>query len=86
MTSPKLLAIFLLVLISHRAQADDLARYYPADSLIYAGSAGIDDIRDAFDNSEASRVWNLPRFDSIRGMIPNLPPSTSSCWYRVCFS
>jgi len=54
-------------------EADDLARYYPADSLIYIGSTGVDDIKDAFDNSEAGRVWNLPRFDGIRGLIPKMP-------------
>ncbi|HIC23893.1 MAG TPA: hypothetical protein EYO84_10730, partial [Planctomycetes bacterium] len=54
-------------------EADDLARYYPADSLIYTGSTGVDDIKDAFDNSEAGRVWNLPRFDGIRGLIPKMP-------------
>ncbi|NRA74645.1 MAG: hypothetical protein HRU16_01780, partial [Planctomycetes bacterium] len=56
-----------------RTDAEDLARYYPADSLIYAGSSGIDDLRNAFASSEAGSIWNLPRFDGIRGLIPNLP-------------
>ncbi|HIB84973.1 MAG TPA: hypothetical protein EYO59_10365 [Chromatiaceae bacterium] len=85
MTSPKLLTNFLLVLIFHRAQADNLARYCHADSLIHAGSSGIDDLRNAFASSEAGSIWNLPRFDGIRGLITNLLTSTSSCWYRVCF-
>lgn len=73
MTCPKLLAIILLLLISSRTEADDLARFYPTESLIYLSSAGLDDLEPAFDKSPAGRVWNLPRFDGIRALIPELP-------------
>ena len=55
MTCPKLLAIILLLLISSRAEADDLARFYPTESLIYLSSAGLDDLELAFDKSPAGR-------------------------------
>ncbi|MEC9476722.1 MAG: hypothetical protein VX764_06770 [Planctomycetota bacterium] len=73
MTRPKLLAIILLLLISSRAQADDLARYYPTESLIYISSGGLDDLAPVFDRSPAGQVWNMPRFDGIRALIPTLP-------------
>lgn len=53
--------------------ADDLARFYPADSYFYLGSNGWNGIKDSFGNSPAGEVWAHPRFDAIRSDVESFP-------------
>ncbi len=53
--------------------ADDLARFYPADSYFYLGSNGWNGIKDSFGKSPAGEVWAHPRFDAIRNDVESFP-------------
>ena len=53
--------------------ADDLARFFPADSYFYLGSNGWNGIKDSFDDSPAGEVWAHPRFDGLRNDVESFP-------------
>ncbi len=62
-----------LLLVPGQSQADDLARFYPANSYIYMGSSGWNGIEDSFQRSPAGKVWSLPRFAGLREHLCELP-------------
>jgi hypothetical protein len=65
------------LVIPKTGQAEDLARFFPTESLIYVGSSGVGELDDAFNKSKAGKLWNQPRFESLRNFLEKLPKQIS---------